>query len=1091
MPTYDEQLDAYRQQLAMAAASQSASVQASQGGSTVGLAFNTLMTDLRNVGGLISQPMTPGTSSIGLRAPTYNVGFGQAFAGTFGLTNPGISMGYGEYYDIMARDLADRVGTGTTSMAATVAGVVGGLGIGSVASSIASRMGLGVGSLTRAGAGIGGRALGVVGAGMFGEGIGATLAGGAGTILGGATGIAAGIAAPIIIAAGAEAVVADVFKQMSTRRDISHTLEQQSWRFMGGRGFSENQAFNLAGSLTREGIQDRDLSLGDISTIIGRGSQLGLFTGTRDVEDFKKKFRELKENLVNITTTMKMSIEEGLQAMAELRQGGFYTPGAQTGAAMTSRGLGFGAGVSPAEMMEVGLHGATMARGTGIPTAFGFNLGQQNMFALKRMQMTGTLTPETINQFGGIVGAQESLTGQLLGLQQGPLGQRLAAYLMGPGGKGINQQVYGQLAGGAGLANAFAVGNIDPTQLNVVNAATMWGQMGTEQYQMMMGGILKGQMKWAASEFGYTDPNSQMQVAMQSVGLPINAQNVSMWTGYVNSLPQLQREMAASNLYAAQQAGNDRYLRRRAAWEQTGAGPATRWFRGNVTGRAAENLSRTGYEINLAFQRGTDWLTGIERTNLEPVNWADPDFWNSGISEGRGFAVSKNVFEIAREWGQTGKGFKGAYAWTPTTLESLPEFLAHPGSVRPNWNFVDPNAVETIRGWAGAINRGPEDIGDLGMDPQVVLNAMARGSGLRSGDILAMATRGEPIGVSQTAKYLRGLEAVRGLPQLRDASRERVLGYVMAAGGYAPKMLDQVIDEIGVNRRLDVQGAKERLLKSTWSLQVSAQNQMTTGWLGMTRRIGSTSAAIAAEALRSDPELLDAVIAYRDPNAKGGSQVKSMGIMEHRIAGMDIPTGHLGDVMEILTKYTDPKELTSIKEASRHYATMQAQSQWLQRWGEASKDVRDEGLRKEFECMARPGALTPGERAGMWAESYQKHPEWRDELKEKAPTIFAATEYALRSFEEQGGEGSVRDWVTKHPGSLAMSIQPGKLMRPANVSQQAGADATYNMLRMKDPYQAQMYQAITNTVALTESLCKERGIPTGKAQTAAKPAGGP
>lgn len=311
MPSYEEQLAMYRQQLRAASAPIApAGAAGPTMGQTASLAFNTMMQDLGNLANMVhSTPSTPYVSDIQTASNYYQPTMGSAMMASSGVSAPGMSVYAGDYQSAATNYAATRIGDATTTGTMGFASV-GGAAVTGIGMDMAFRGLFSAGKTYgrfASGAKAGATILGGAGAAIAGITIGGTAGMGVGAILGGG----ASAALPLLPGAAAfyagEEFVSGMFEHAGARSGMRDYLQQSSWRYMGGQGFNKGDRSSISKGLAGMAVDDRDLGYGDIQGILQSGTELGMFNATKDADDFKRKFKELKDGLKSITKTMKVS----------------------------------------------------------------------------------------------------------------------------------------------------------------------------------------------------------------------------------------------------------------------------------------------------------------------------------------------------------------------------------------------------------------------------------------------------------------------------------------------------------------------------------------------------------------------------------------------------------------------------------------------------------------------------------------------------------------------------------------------------------------------------------------------------------------
>lgn len=320
----------------------------------------------------------------GLAAAFGPAGIGMNQFMTLGMSSRDVispQMSYGEYINYSTRGFADRLGANATAFAGA------GLSLG----------------------------LNVAG-GAAGSALGGMIAGGLLGTLGG--GIVGGMAVGAIGNAVAERAADTV--------GIQSALSSGSFRFyqgtgadpVTGRGFSRQDRNRIATDVMRLESNDNRFNTTDYRQIMETGMQMDMFSGTRDADDFTKRFKDLVSTVKTVTSTLHTSLKEGMETIRGLRDMGVTDPVAMQSMVLRSETMGRMSGRTGSEMLAIGQTGAEMFRGTGIAMQRGFELNQQNTTLVRQMLNQGAVSRETVAQAGGELGlAQQMTAGALAGFQ--------------------------------------------------------------------------------------------------------------------------------------------------------------------------------------------------------------------------------------------------------------------------------------------------------------------------------------------------------------------------------------------------------------------------------------------------------------------------------------------------------------------------------------------------------------------------------------------------------------------------------------------------------------------------------------------------
>jgi hypothetical protein len=247
-----------------------------------------------------------------------------------------------------------------------------------------------------------------------------------------ATGALMAMSAPIMAADWFVSKAADVAKD---RAEIQDYIQASSFRYappsewspddVFGGGFGRKAAGRIAEGIQSYEAQNPMYDMGELKGILMKGTQIGLFQGTKDAEDFQKKFKETADALKVVTKILHTSLGEGLDAIKAMRDVGVTTEVGQK--AMIGRAdiMGLASGKTAAEMFTIGLQGAQVFRGTGVSMESGSQANQVAFAQLTNMQRNGLITAEQMSHMGGQEAFAQSMTMGALNFAQTPYGRGL------------------------------------------------------------------------------------------------------------------------------------------------------------------------------------------------------------------------------------------------------------------------------------------------------------------------------------------------------------------------------------------------------------------------------------------------------------------------------------------------------------------------------------------------------------------------------------------------------------------------------------------------------------------------------------------
>ena len=181
-------------------------------------------------------------------------------------------------------------------------------------------------------------------------------------------------------------------------------------------------------------------SMPELTTLMGQGIMSGDLR-TSSLMGFQDQFRKLVSEVRTVSSILNSSLNEAYEAVQSLKASGISSADVP-GVAMSMRGLGHAARMSPAETLMTVQAGAQLGRQAGIP------IGMAAQGALSTAALYRFAQNENDNPLG--------LGSESLGQYQGAAyrflgsapGSRVLAAMMGRSG-GLNQDVAAQIASGA------------------------------------------------------------------------------------------------------------------------------------------------------------------------------------------------------------------------------------------------------------------------------------------------------------------------------------------------------------------------------------------------------------------------------------------------------------------------------------------------------------------------------------------------------------------------------------------------------------------------------------------------------------------
>lgn len=417
-------------------------------------------------------------------------------------------------------------------------------------------------------------------------------------------GLAGSIAASLLGYAGASYAADQIYQGVAARRDIQSFLDRTSDLYVTagssaadprkGAGFSRAARRDIANFIREMDIKDPLLGTEDLMNILKSSTELGMFTGVRETGEFKKKFKTIVQNVKEITVALGSTLEEGLKTMKDLKGIGVD----QSMAASTvlyAQSLGKASGRTASEMVNLGLQGAEMFRGTGISMQIGFQANLMNVSAVRASRDAQMLSQEAIAQAGGEEALAQRMTANTLGYVQSSVGRGFGGMYFTPG-QGFNPSAFMQSLGGMDMSAAAmqAARNLGSPRAIIEYQANQ-EKFRTEQARMYGNrGLQVGQLSeilmhadWLTKFVPDLSMENATRFVMKQQGMDESTiqANLAMMKDPAKIFEQQQAgAMAAYNQRAADQSINNFFLTR-------GMHKISDWVKGKAD-IAAEPISR-------------------------------------------------------------------------------------------------------------------------------------------------------------------------------------------------------------------------------------------------------------------------------------------------------------------------------------------------------------------------------------------------------------------------------------------------------------------------------------------------------------------
>ncbi len=266
-----------------------------------------------------------------------------------------------------------------------------------------------------------------------GAGLGAGLGVGAMGLAGSALGAAAGVLPGFAAMTAVDKYFDSFMEVIKDRNQIGNFLANNSNRFVSGKpgeryssgGFTRKEGENIADYMESIANNSTVFSMGDLKGVLTKGVEIGTFRGSKDVDDFKKKFKDLTNTLKIVTTSLKQTLDQGMDTIKQLNSLGIKSSSDQIKFLTLTESTALASGKTAQEMMNAGILGAQIFKGSGIHLSAGAAANQFNYANISSLHRNGGLTTQDIEQAGGESSLAQLMTGRTLGMLRSPLGKTM------------------------------------------------------------------------------------------------------------------------------------------------------------------------------------------------------------------------------------------------------------------------------------------------------------------------------------------------------------------------------------------------------------------------------------------------------------------------------------------------------------------------------------------------------------------------------------------------------------------------------------------------------------------------------------------
>lgn len=384
------------------------------------------------------------------------------------------------------------------------------------------------------------------------------------TGIGAAAGVAATLAAPMAV----EQFVEGVYDAAKEHNEVANFVAANTARLLPGKaslarpsqrgGFSMKESQEIAEDVLSLPTKDINYDMKDAKLLLQKGLDLDLFTGARDVDEFKDKFKTLTDSVKHVAKILHQSYSDAMDTIKSLRDMGVDVKNkADVQFIARSDVLGLASGRTAAEMTAIGMQGGLAFRGTGVNMQSGAMAAQSQYAQIASLRRAGLLSAEDIAQAGGMEAFAQQNTMWQYGFLQSAPGRGMLMSLS-PNGQ-FSMEGLQQLAGGnKDVFQMYSEGArdmVDPRSFmkfqnnlekNTADLLAAGGGTGAQVMGMAIAANLAKQYRGVMnmSESAEDVESSLRFVMRREMGM--SAMQINMQVGNMKNLETMQKEMLES-----------------------------------------------------------------------------------------------------------------------------------------------------------------------------------------------------------------------------------------------------------------------------------------------------------------------------------------------------------------------------------------------------------------------------------------------------------------------------------------------------------------------------------------------------------------
>jgi len=256
------------------------------------------------------------------------------------------------------------------------------------------------------------------------------------------------------------------------RQGVNRVLRQRFGGQMGvgqgrgGTGFSTDEMGQISTMVRGMASEDMFTSFEELTRVMDRTAQMGLYRGVNSAREFKQKFQQTVDTLKEVAQAMHTSLEGASEFMQQQRNMGFFSGQDISRSLMRTRMNAGASGISMQQMQQIGMQGTQMGRMMGMRGRTGAQAMMEGATNIGVGMQMGVFSDEMIAEAtGGLTGAEgaQAASARMMQINQRWMrqgaGRVMLAALYDPESGGINRErMQRAMAGGYSFQQLRSMG---------------------------------------------------------------------------------------------------------------------------------------------------------------------------------------------------------------------------------------------------------------------------------------------------------------------------------------------------------------------------------------------------------------------------------------------------------------------------------------------------------------------------------------------------------------------------------------------------------------------------------------------------------